>query len=97
MVKKRRRHSAAYKSRITLKALEGSKMNSQLSSEHEVHADMVRAWKRQLLEDGPRLLATNGEREQREQREQEAQEAVPYEQMAAARPLRIEWLKMGPE
>ena len=94
MVKKRRRHLAAYKSRITLKALEGSKMNSQLSSEHEIHAEMVQAWQRQLLEDGPRLLATNGEREQREQ---EAKEAVPYEQMAAARTLRIEWLKMGPE
>ena len=50
MVKKRRRHTAAYKFRI---ALEGSKTTSQLSSEHEIHANLIRTWKRQLLEDGP--------------------------------------------
>ena len=43
MVKKRRRHSAAYKFRIALETLEGSKTISQLSSEHEVHANMIRA------------------------------------------------------
>ena len=56
MVKKRRRHSAAYKFRIALEALEGSKTISQLSSEHEIHANLIRSWKRQLLEDGPRRL-----------------------------------------
>ena len=91
MVKKRRRHSAAYKFRIALEALEGSKTISQLSSEHEIHPNMIRAWKRQLLEDGPSVFASNGERKQRQQ---EAQEAELYEQMAAARPLRIGRLKM---
>jgi transposase len=52
MVKNRRRHTAAFKFRIALEALEGSKTNSQLSSEHEIHANLIRAWKRQLLEDG---------------------------------------------
>ena len=49
----RRRHTAACKFRIALEALEGSKTNSQLSSEHEIHANLIRTWKRQLLEDGP--------------------------------------------
>ena len=40
MVKKRRRHSAAYKFRI---ALEGGKTISQFSSEHEIHPNMIRA------------------------------------------------------
>jgi len=43
MVKKRRRHSAAYKFRIALEALEGSKTISQLSSELEVHAKLIPA------------------------------------------------------
>ncbi len=43
MVKKRRRHSAAYKFRIALEALEGSKTISQLSSEHEIHPNMIRS------------------------------------------------------
>ena len=65
MVKKRRRHSAAYKFRIALEALEGSKTISQLSSEHEIHPNMIRAWKRQLLEDGPSVFASNGKRVRR--------------------------------
>ena len=42
MVKKRRRHTAAYKFRVALEAVEGSKTISQLSSEHEVHANLIR-------------------------------------------------------
>ena len=72
MVKKRRRHSAAYKIRIALEAPEGSKTISQSSSEHEVLANMIRAWKWQLLEDGPSVFARTGERKQREQEAQEA-------------------------
>ena len=56
MVKKRRRHTAAYKFRIAPEAVEGSKTISQLSSEHEIHANLIRAWKRQLLEDGPCVM-----------------------------------------
>ena len=53
MVKNRRRHTAAFKFRIALEALEGSKTISQLSSEHDIHTNLIRTWKRQLLEDGP--------------------------------------------
>ena len=48
MAKTRRRHTAAYKFRVALEALESRKTISQLSSEHEVHANLMRAWKRQL-------------------------------------------------
>ena len=53
MVKNRRRHTAAFKFRVAPEALEGSKTISQLSSEHEIYANLIRAWKRKLLEDGP--------------------------------------------
>ena len=68
MVRKRLRHTAACKT------------ISQLSSEHEIHANLIRVWKWQLLEDGPNVFASNGERKQREQ---EAQEAELYEQIGA--------------
>ena len=105
MVKKRRRHMAAYKFRVALEALEGSKTISQLSSEHEIHANLIRAWKRQLLEGGPSVFASNGERNgqeggpsvfasngERKQREQEAQEAELYEQIGRLK-MELEWLK----
>lgn len=89
MVRKRRRHTAAFKFRVALEALEGSKTISQLSSEHEVHAHLIRAWKRQLQEDGPKVFATNGKRKQREQ---EAQEAGLDEQLGRLK-MEFEWLK----
>ena len=89
MVKKRRRHTAAYKFRIALEAVEGSKTISQLSSEHEVHANLNRAWKPQMLDDGPRVFASNGERKQREQ---ESQEAELNEQIGRLK-MELEWLK----
>ena len=89
MVKKRRRHTAGYKFRIALEAVEGSKTINQLSSEHEIHANLIRAWKRQLLEDGSRVFASNGEHKQREQ---EAQEAELYEQIGRLK-MELEWLK----
>lgn len=67
MVKKRWRHTAAFKFRVALEALEGSKTISQSSSEHEIHANQIGAWKRQLLEDGPRVFASNGSRRRRKQ------------------------------
>ena len=83
MVRKRRRHTAVCKFRVALKALEGSKTISQLSSEHEIHPNLIRAWKRQLLEDGPSVFARNGERKQREQ---EAQEAEFYALFGSLKP-----------
>ncbi len=40
MVKKRRRHMAAYKLRLTPEALGFSKTISQLSSEREMHSNL---------------------------------------------------------
>ena len=64
MVKKQRRHTAAYKFRVTLEALEGSKTISRLSSEHEIHANPIRVRKRQPLKDGRSVFAGNGGRKQ---------------------------------
>ena len=64
------------------------KDDSQLSSEPRF-MPLIRSWKRQLLEDGPSVFASNGERKQREQ---EAQEAELYEQIGRLK-MELEWLK----
>ena len=89
MVKKRRRYSAAFKFRVALEALEGSKTIRQLSSEHEIHPNQIGAWKRQLLKDGPNVFANNGKPENRGQ---EAQEAELNEQIGRLK-MELEWLK----
>ena len=44
MAKNRRRHTAAYKLRVALEALDDSKTIGRLSSVHEIHAILIRAW-----------------------------------------------------
>ncbi len=50
---KRRRHTVAFKFRVALEPLVGSKTIGRLSRKREIHANMKRAWKRQLQEDDP--------------------------------------------
>ncbi len=50
MVKKRRRHTAVWKFRVTLATLERRKTISRLSGAYEIHATLMRASNRQLLE-----------------------------------------------
>jgi len=78
MSKKRRQYNAEYKFRVALAAAKGSKTVSQLASEHQIHPNQVRNWKRQLLEEGASIFTRNADRRQREQ---EAQEAEFYEQI----------------
>ena len=86
MVKQRRQHTAAYKFQF---ALEGSKPISQLSSEYVIHANQTRAWKWQLLQDGPNALAMSGDRKQREEG---AQATELYEQIGRLK-MELERLK----
>ena len=87
MVRRRRRHTAACKIRVALKALEGSKTISQLSSEHYIHADLIYAWKLQFLDNGPKVFASKDERNQLESRESELCRQVQRLK------TEVEWLK----
>ena len=60
MVEKRRRHTPAHNFRLEQQALEGSKTIGRLSSGREIHANLIRAWKRQLLADGPGVFHNHG-------------------------------------
>ncbi len=42
MVERRRRHTAAFKFRVALEAIEGSKTIRELSSEHEIYPNLIR-------------------------------------------------------
>jgi len=59
MSKKRRQHSAHFKAKVALAALQNEETTTQLAVRFGVHPTMVTAWKRQLLEGAPELFDKN--------------------------------------
>ncbi len=89
MSKKRKSYSAKYKFQVAMEAAKEQKTVSQLASEHGIHPNQIRDWKRKLMEEGVSVFARDNER--REQ-EQAAQEAALYEQIGRLK-MELEWLK----
>jgi len=53
---RRRRFSADFKARVALEALVGDKTLAELAAKHDVHPNMIAAWKRQAKESLPKLF-----------------------------------------
>lgn len=89
MTKKRRSHSPEFKFRVALEAVKGMKPIAQIAQEKQVHPSLVRAWKKQLQEDGPELFRKENHRAEKEQQQKE--EAL-YEQIGRLQ-MELAWLK----
>ncbi len=90
MTKKRRRHSPEFKFRVALEAVKGMKSIAQIAQEQQVHPSLVRAWKKQLQEDGPELFRKEHRRAEKEQ--QQKKEEALYEQIGRLQ-MELAWLK----
>ena len=64
MKRPRRNHSAAFKAKVALAAVQGDATLAELSQRFDVHANQVTQWKQQLLVNA---AAVFGEREDRQQ------------------------------
>jgi transposase-like protein len=69
---KRKKHSAEFKAKVAVAAIQNEETAAQLSSRFGVHSTMVSAWKRQLL-DGAAELFDKG-RKSRKQTEAQTDE-----------------------
>ena len=49
MRRSRRTHSAAFKARVALAALEGDRTMAQLAEQFDVHPGQIQTWKKRLL------------------------------------------------
>ena len=55
----RKRHSAAFKSKVALEAAKESKTLNELASEYGVHQGQISQWKKILLEGLPNIFSNN--------------------------------------
>jgi putative transposase len=87
--RKRKAHSAGFKSQVALAAVKGDKTISELAALHGVHPTLIHAWKKQLL-DGAEEIFQNGV--QSSSAEHEALQAQLYEQIGRLK-TELDWLK----
>ena len=59
MSKKRNQHSAQFKAKVALAALENDETAAQLASRFNIHPTMISVWKRQLVESAAELFDKN--------------------------------------
>jgi len=85
----RRNHDAAFKARVALEAVKGTKTMAQLSSEYGVHANQIRQWKKRLLEELPDVFSDKRERVKKGNEELVAE---LYRQIGRLK-VELDWLK----
>ena len=61
--RKRRNHSALFKSKVALAALKGDKTIAELAAQFEVHPNQITDWKRQLQENAASVFGEKREKE----------------------------------
>ncbi len=85
----RRGHDGAFKAKIALEAVKGEKTLARLSSEFGVHANQIRHWRKQLLEELPRLFSN---RRTKEDRDREGLLSELYQKIGQPE-VELDWLE----
>lgn len=87
-MKKRQQYPKEFKARVALEAIKGEKTIAELSSEHEVHSNMITKWKKHLQENMGEIFARKNDRDLSDK---ELIENL-YKQIGKSQ-VEIDWLK----
>ncbi len=86
----RQRHDSVFKAKVALEAVKGEKSIAQLSSEFGVHPNLIRLWRKHLLEELPSLFSSK--KDKRADGHDAQREAELYRQIGQLS-VELEWLK----
>jgi transposase-like protein len=89
MVNMRRRHDAAFRAKVALESVKGEKTIAQIASEFGVHPNLIRNWRKQLLEMLPDMFS---DRRQKTDGDRDELEAELYRQIGKLK-VELDWLK----
>ena len=89
MGERRRQHSGEFKAKVVIQALKGQKTVNEIAGLYGVHPVQVTQWKKQTLEELPRVF---GERRAHTERAAEEEKARLYEQIGRVK-MELDWVK----
>jgi transposase-like protein len=90
MARKRKSHGKAFKAQVALAALKGDKTVNELVGLYGVHATMIHAWRKQLVDRAEELFERGASTTSTA--EHEAIQAQLYEQIGRLK-TELDWLK----
>jgi transposase len=90
MVHTRRQFDGKFKSKITLEAIRGLRLISEIAKQFKVHPNQVTTWKKQLL-DGAEEIFENGTSSLKKTRD-EPEPGELFEQIGRLK-VELDWLK----
>lgn len=86
---KRRKHGAQFKAKVVLEAMKGTMTVNELASKYEVHPTQIMQWKKEVVEELPRIFSSGKERQEKKDEELTAR---LYEQIGQLQ-FELNWLK----
>ena len=87
--RQRQRRNKDFKFKVALEAIRNEKQINEIAAQYSVHPNQVAEWKRQLLEKGPTIFATNVEKadKQNHDKSDTLYKTIGHQQ------VQIDWLK----
>jgi transposase-like protein len=85
----RKSYSPALKAKVALEAAAGQRALTELASRYEVHPNLIRQWRKALLDGAPGLFS---ERRRRQAEDAETEKARLYEEIGRLK-VELDWLK----
>ncbi len=89
MVQKRRKHSPAFKAKVSLAAIKGELTINEISSQFGVHPNQISKWKKQAIEELYSVFSGKRERNKKEQKELTEE---LYKQIGQLK-VELDWIK----
>lgn len=85
----RKRYSAEFKAKVAVEAIKGEKTASEIAGEYGVHPTQIAQWKKQVMDEIPKIFSTKREKDAR--KEEEIRSSL-YQQIGQLK-VELDWVK----